>query len=128
MERNPFNGIDQAHLDKAKKNLESYYIFTGINERFDETVLLLAQKLGWKQLPYYRRQNINKSKSSISDEEIRIIEQYNRHDIELYKYANTLLDTLIEVTPNFEVQLKLFQQRNRMYQWLFKPISLVSRN
>ena len=115
------------HLEKAKEILARHFFLAGINERFDETIMLLSQKLGWERLPYYRRQNTNRSKSTIGEDEIRVIEHYNRFDIELYDYANTLLDEEIRKLPTFSEQLKLFQHRNRLYQWVFKPLTLINR-
>lgn len=123
----PFDAIHLEHLEKAKEILAHHFFLAGINERFDETIILLSRKLRWKKLPYYRRQNTNRSKSTIGEDEKRIIEHYNRFDIELYNYANALLDAEIEKQPAFSEQLELFQHRNRLYQWLFKPLTLINR-
>jgi hypothetical protein len=46
-----FGACSPAHLARAKDNL-SRFAFTGLTERFDETVLLLASKLGWTSTLY----------------------------------------------------------------------------
>lgn len=123
----PFGVINQGHLEQAKETLARHFFLTGINERFDETILLLSQKLCWNSFPYYRRQNTNRNKTAIGEEQIRIIEQYNSLDIELYQFANSLLDAEIAKLPGFSEKLKSFQQRNRLYQWIFKPLTLINR-
>ncbi len=57
----------------------------GLTERFDESVLLLRRVMGWRTLPFYRSQNVNRKKAPIDDAQKEVIRAFNRYDIELYE-------------------------------------------
>jgi hypothetical protein len=120
-----FNECDQKLLAKAKEHINETFIWLGLTERFDESVLLLSKLLNWKSPPYYIRENVSKirkSTSEISGEEIEVIKQYNQLDIELYEFANHCLDEKIAAIPNFKHNLQEFRDKNsniqRRWGWL----------
>ena len=57
----PFGGVNETHLQVAIDNLTDHYTAIGISEHFDESVLLLARRFGWRT-PWYVRQNEGKGK------------------------------------------------------------------
>ena len=48
----PFGSINEEHYEMAIKNLDNHFAVTGITERFNESILVLANELNWKS-PYY---------------------------------------------------------------------------
>lgn len=89
---------DNDDLESAKYNLKNYFSIVGITERFDDTVYLLEKKLDFK-VNNYENLNINPQRPStkeISRKIIEIIEKKNKSDINLYHYANKLLDAELE--------------------------------
>ncbi|MEM6612585.1 MAG: sulfotransferase family 2 domain-containing protein [Cyanobacteria bacterium P01_C01_bin.72] len=103
-------------LAVAKQNLQHNFAVVGIQERFDESLLLLHQKLGWNKMPFYYRRNTNRSNSysrlEISADALSIIRKHNELDLELYEYANHLFERDLEQDPQ---NLKLFQLTNYIY-------------
>ncbi len=53
----PFGEAADATLERALANLETVPII-GITERFDESLLLMARRLGWTRPPWYVRRNV----------------------------------------------------------------------
>src|SRR5438876_241275 len=47
-------------LARAKRHLEEWFVIAGITERFDETLLLLKDRLGWTRSIYYREENVTR--------------------------------------------------------------------
>ncbi|SHJ50521.1 sulfotransferase family 2 domain-containing protein [Paramaledivibacter caminithermalis] len=92
----------QYDLAKAKYNLEKHFSIVGITERFDETLYVLEKKLGWK-INKYKKENETKNRPSIDEidhDTIEIIREKNQKDIELYKFANELLDNQLKQLKN----------------------------
>ena len=117
----PFGEIGAQHLDQAIDNLNNHFISVGINEMFDQSILVLSGKLSWHKLPYYVRMNTNKNKSDVSEEDIEIIKHYNKYDIKLYQHGLQLLQNEIDSIPEFDRMFRKFQKRNNYYSILKRP-------
>jgi hypothetical protein len=87
----------QADLEQAKRNLEMLFLFAGVLERFDETLLLLNQMLGWSRMfiqpPHLNATSRNRS---TSDEIYKRTIELNALDMELYEFANDLMNRKIQ--------------------------------
>ncbi len=124
-----FNACNEALFENVKKHIEDKFIWVGLTERFDESVLLLAKLLEWERSPHYIRENISKIRkttSEISESDIAAIKAYNQLDIKLYEYANQLMDKQIAEIPDFDIQLNTFKKKNHQIQqrWSWLPSSL----
>lgn len=118
------SGMDQVYpetgemLSLAKSNLREKFSVVGITERFDESLILLQETLGWK-IKTYSRLNQTGSRpevKNISSGTLKIIEDFNRMDIELYRYACGLFEERIAAfQPRFNRHLKRFRFSNSMY-------------
>ncbi len=49
----PFGPLDESHLDQAKATFAAMEL-VGCTERFAESLMMLAQRLGWTELGYHR--------------------------------------------------------------------------
>jgi Galactose-3-O-sulfotransferase len=116
------NKIDTPHGDCtpemfsiAKENIENYFPIVGINEYFDETLLLLKEHYNWRT-PYYARDNITGHGVKVKDldiETIKTIKSYNALDIELYNWAKKRLEKqIVEKGISFEKRLISFRKKN----------------
>jgi hypothetical protein len=80
-------------LDDAKEALRAFD-FVGIQERFDESVVLLQRMLGIGLVPY-RARHVSPNRPTLEevpDEQRALIAEYNRLDAELYKFAVGLFE------------------------------------
>ncbi len=90
-----FGKCPPAMLEQAKKNLQKHFTAVGISEKFSDFLQLLHDKLGWV-IPKYKSKNISKNRLKIEDIDkgtLAVIEKYNRLDLELYRYGNTLFNS-----------------------------------
>lgn len=107
-------------LEQAKKNLREYFSVVGIQEKFDESLLLLKNQLTWKKTPFYYQRNTNRSNSynkhEISSSTRSAIAKYNELDLELYEYANQIFQQQLEQqTDKLKRNLQLFKLKNQTY-------------
>lgn len=105
-------------LETAKKNLQKHFSIIGLTERFDETLILLQKKVGWR-LPFYCKQNVNHKKlrkEEISKDTLDCIVKFNELDMELYEYAQKNFEqTIIQQYPYIHMDLKVFKLLNNYH-------------
>ena len=81
---------DEQCLQYAKSNLESYFAAVGIVEKFNESLILFKEVLGWKYLPVYIKENMTQKrprKDDLSASTLETVREKNWADIELYNYV-----------------------------------------
>ena len=79
-------------LEKAKKLLKNDYLFVGITEYFKESLQLLQVKMNGELNLQHRKLIVAKNntikENILNDpESLRLLNQYNALDLELYRYA-----------------------------------------
>lgn len=89
---------DRQLLEQAKENLRKYFLVVGIQESFDDSLLLLQKSLGWQNMSY-TTENIGHNKQIINSAEIDFIRESSYWDIQLYEYAKELFDQQINEFP-----------------------------
>jgi hypothetical protein len=124
-----FDACDVSLFENVKKYIEEHFIWLGVTERFDESILLLSKLMKWEKPPHYIRENISKirkSRAEISAEDIAVIKRYNELDLKLYQYANELLDEKIAGLKGFQRDVELFKVKNAQIQrrWSWLPSQL----
>lgn len=82
----PYGKCPESMLDKAVENLMQDYFFLGIVERFDESLAMLAELLGWRNVRYDKR-CVSKGRPQLIElpgGALDVVREYNNLDIELY--------------------------------------------
>jgi len=82
----PYGRCPDSMLDAALANLNRHYFFLGLVERFDDSLALLAQLMGWRDVSYEKR-CVTRDKPGADDlppSALDSIRQYNQLDIRLY--------------------------------------------
>jgi hypothetical protein len=106
-------------LDIAKRNLAQHFAVIGITEDFNRSLILMKRILGWRNLPFYTKQNVTSrraTKESISPETLQVIQAHNMLDIELYRYAKDLFQDQIRLQGNsIELETNIFRALNVSY-------------
>jgi hypothetical protein len=88
-----FGKCTSEMLEIAKKNLKNEFSVVGITERYDETLAVINFTLKWKSYHIERNVATNKKKDvKISQTAREALTKYNEFDLQLYDYANELLD------------------------------------
>jgi hypothetical protein len=82
-------------LENAKANLRNF-AFVGIQERFDESLVMLQRTLGLDLVPYMNRhvsaEGGRPTVNEITDEQRALIAEHNQLDAELYSFGLGLFD------------------------------------
>ena len=111
-------------------NIENYFLFIGITEYFDQSILLLQHIMSWKNC-YYLRRNVTKAidKEIISQELKEKIKEKNYFDIKLYEYAKELfLKNLKQYNLDDQNKLQKFQKHNFIFNQVFSlPYSIYDQ-
>ena len=105
-------------LALAKKHLAECFCVVGIQERFDESLLLLAGEIGLQKLCYERRNMLRPGATSgVSAEDRALAASLNSADLELYAFARGLFERRVEAAgPAFAARLREFRFLNEKYQ------------
>lgn len=90
----PCGAITAQTLARAKANLASRFAVVGLTERFDESQILLHRAFNWPLRRYpKRRVNANRApRSEVGEDVLKEIENCNRFDLELYRFASELFE------------------------------------
>ena len=103
-------------LESAKENLAQYFAVAGLTERFEETLILLQQKLGWKVRPV-ASSNVTRGRPgqrTHSDEDLAAIRAANALDLELYDWARARFEAEVaRAGAGFRARVKWLRFRNR---------------
>lgn len=97
----PFEETTRQMLDEAKRVLSDQVDFLGITERYEESVRLFAQQLGWQQPVAIERLNVSPNRQSAADlppSTRAAILEHNELDIELYTFAADLFERRLSST------------------------------
>ncbi|MEQ8767263.1 MAG: sulfotransferase family 2 domain-containing protein [Planctomycetota bacterium] len=107
----------------AMSNLEEHFVFLGLTEEFDKSILIFQDRLGWKT-PYYEVKNVNTSRprrDPVPESVRSLIAEANAIDIELYRWAKQQFDIAVsEGGPGFQQRVEDFQETNRQLMLAFE--------
>lgn len=105
-------------LSQAKKNLEHNFVFTGIQERFDESLVMLGELLGMTNLLHDKRNALKAEARTAPDPAaLELARELNRADMELYDFAVALFDERVTALgPAFQARVREFVFLNGKYQ------------
>jgi hypothetical protein len=116
---------DNETLVIAKRNLQGLAV-VGLTERFDESLILLKRRLHWK-MPFYVSKNVAPQEilpESLPTDVRTLLEQRNRLDLELYRFATELFEHNVHLGGIwFQAEVALFRRLNglaRLYLRLSK--------
>ncbi len=115
--------IGSYDVEKAKKHLQQDYAFVGLTDQFEESLLLMKQKLNVPSFNiYYERRNAardNRLKDTIINDETIIaeIKARNNLDQKLYDYVKQTLFQKQERKKSFQNLLQDYKQHNAHYRF-----------
>lgn len=120
----PGSKCDEKWLETAKQNIVRHYAVCGITEQFDESLILMKRLFGWRH-PFYielNRIDHKPPRQQLPASTIRIIEQTNPLDVELYRFARQRFQSILaQQDDSYWKELKQFTKYNAMLRRLSKP-------
>ena len=119
----------QGAYEAARAAIDRDFVVVGVQDRFDESLLLLQHRLGWRTLPPYRRENVTRGRPAAdtlgADARVEV-ERRNWADIQLYQYCADRLDQALQAEiPDLPTRLARYQRRCRAharYRATTKPL------
>lgn len=110
--------LPRKALARAKGHLERAFGFVGIQERFTESLLLLADFLNLSSLFHEKRNALTESvKPIVSAEDLALCRELNQGDMALYAFAQELFQSRLDAQgPAFTQRLTEFTRLNAGYQ------------
>jgi hypothetical protein len=123
--------LSASALEEAKANLHGF-AFVGIQERFEESIVLLQRVLGLGSVPYVDRHvgSDRPAVEEIADEQRALILECNRLDAELYSFAVGLFDEAVAAADDgFAAAVEALRSRDaadREAEW--RAASMVREN
>ncbi len=113
----PSAHVGKRHLEQAKRNIEEHFLAAVPVEQLAELALMLRIIYGWpvRRLfnEYKNRTKLRPAQKEIAPRLLRIIEECNRHDVELYEW----------VVERFARQCRSFEPRLSRDRRLFGIIN-----
>ncbi|HEX8474147.1 MAG TPA: sulfotransferase family 2 domain-containing protein [Pyrinomonadaceae bacterium] len=124
------NRFDDAALEVAKANLRTHFTAVGLNEKFDESLILFKRLLGWNNIFYVKR-NVTKKRPrlrDVPDATVKLIEKQNALDTELYEFAAQRFRELVaQQDDSFHDELLAFRRSNKLYGGFRRGYEAASR-
>jgi len=107
--------VGRHTFEKAKNILDEYFAVAGTTKRFNESLLLMKERLDWSWPPFYVRSRTGskEKKQPIPDRVRRIIREQNQWDVRLYEHVCDRLDADIKQKgETFQKRVQRFQRAN----------------
>jgi hypothetical protein len=120
------DGSFEVSAQLAIERMRDHYLFTGLTERFDESLFLLWRCLGFKSPPLYMRERVSGgSPKPLIDARLRgIIEEKNAEDMKLYAWCREMFEeAMAHRGRDFDRRLAQYRRLNA----IFSPIRGVLR-
>lgn len=105
---------EEAVLERAIHHLDTHFDVVGVMDAYDTSLLLAAERYGWRDVGYeVRNVTVRPSRRPEDDPEVRrLIRSHNRLDERLYDYARRRLRREVRrLGPRFRARLLWFEFR-----------------
>jgi glycosyltransferase involved in cell wall biosynthesis len=106
---------DETTLDRAKATIDRRDVVVGLQDRFDESLLLLIRGFGWG-FPAFRRENVGRNRpatAELSAATLELIRERNALDIALYDYARQKFERDLAAVADLDDELELLRLASR---------------
>lgn len=121
--------IPENALEIALEHLENDFAMVGLQDRYDESLLMMRYVLNWKKPIVYVRQNVTTKRVTLNDlaaEDRALIEKLAEVEMPLYEYAKKRFAAQIEAYPgDIERDLAQFRKDNASYAVTMQRINRI---
>lgn len=132
----PTGIIDNTHnrslsvdekLALAETNLRENFVTVGLVEHFDETLLMLRKKLGWKNIYYaHKHYNTARPRGENTARLRELIAEYAKPDLAFYARVKEMFEEQRrEYGPALQADLRAFQKNNRIFSRIWSASTFV---
>ncbi len=108
----PFDEQPTDVLELAQSHVANHFPVWGLTERFEETLLLMRERLGWHGL-WHTPENGTREAAAYSAQDLETVARYNELDLALYGRLQTAFQENLESSiPDWQRELARFRARN----------------
>lgn len=114
----PYKKMPVENADSMIKGIVESFALIGTVEQFDESLLLMKQKFGWRNICYTRRNvaPVSKKRLQLRQEVGETLRNLNPMDCKLYAHIREMINAKIaEQGESFARELRRFRFLNRLY-------------
>jgi len=126
----PYGEVTEKHLDLALQNIENHFPLVGLQSRFDELVLQLKDRYGWR-FPYYRRFQVGRNrvgKAAPAEQDVETILRHNALDAKLLAAVKGRVEEeLKKAGPEFAARVQRYKKRNKLFQKITDVIPIYKK-
>jgi len=102
---------DESTLERARATLDRPDVVVGLQDRFDESLLLMVRACGWGY-PAYRNENVGRDRpraADLPDATVELIRKHNALDLALYEHARGRVARDLAAVPDLDDELELLR-------------------
>lgn len=111
--------IDDDNLvASALVNVRTHFSFVGLTEYYDESMVLLQEKIGLSEIYYARRNESFGPGLLLEDRHLEQVRNLNSLDLILYERLKEAFFSGIEGIGKFGEKVDRFRRRNKQIGWL----------
>lgn len=115
-------------LELARRNLKEKYVFFGLSEAYDASLIQLMELMSWGRAEYVRRSRSASGDGTPSQALREAIIEHNRLDAKLYHFAVELFEKRSNQLPVLERRIRHFDAMNRSFEaWAGGMLELFSK-
>lgn len=110
-----FGYCDENLLESALQNIGLHFLSIGVVDEMDASLVLMAERLGWRFPPYYASHNINMKKRLRRQEllsKVPELEELNKLDLRLWTSIKTKVEKFRETNAK---ELECFRQKKKLW-------------
>ena len=122
--------LNAGALEQAKENLSRHFAVVGLADRFDETLVLLQRRVGWK-VRSFTNSNVTRgrpARAAHSEEDLAAVRTANALDLELYDWTRARFDAAVAVEgADFRREVAWLRLRNNARGWSDRLLAPLRR-
>ena len=102
---------DETTLERARAAIDRDDLVVGLQNRFDESLLLMVRAFGWGY-PAFRNENVRRDRPRTADlltSTVELIRERNALDLELCEHARQRFERDLAAVANLDAELELLR-------------------
>lgn len=121
----PFGEINEERYEQSMELIDAQYSFMGITESFFDSMLLLQDTFGFKNVAFANK-NVGKTRPrELTREERDLIMHYNHWDAKLYEKQLASFREKVTGIEQYDAKKNELLKRNNIYQKRHKILSSI---
>lgn len=107
----------EERIALAEQNIRQHYGAIGLTDRFDESMVIMRQRMGWKNVHYlYKHYNKGRPRGEETGDIKAMVEHYAQPDIQFYERMKAIYaEQRAAYGPTLATDLRTYQRNKAIY-------------